>query len=117
MNSKQQEFLGEAQQYLKQLAAQLGVVADISVDERGLRCRLEKDEAEAQKQFEAYSWKFGYPKSWFGKVFTAHDGKAYKIVGCKPTAEKNCLVIRRVLDGREFVCSPGFTGLPKDMAA
>jgi hypothetical protein len=109
MNIEQQEFLGQAQRQLTQLAAQLGVTATIDLRPDGLRVRLERDEEDARKEFDAYSWKFGYPKAAFGKTFS-QNGTVYKIVGVKPTAEKNCFRIRRALDGKEFVCGKGFVG-------
>jgi hypothetical protein len=103
------KFLAAAQEALKELAAEHGVEVDVIEREDGLRVKLAQDEDAARQEFEAYSWKFGYPKQAFGQTF-ASQGTLYKIVGVKPTAEKNCFRIRRVKDGKEFVCGKGFVG-------
>ena len=61
-----------------------------------------------EQQFGLYAWKFGYDASWYGKEFVGPDLKPYKIVGVKPTAEKNCLMIERMSDGKQFVCGVQF---------
>lgn len=79
-----------------------------------------KDLADAKKsQFGLYKFKFGYDADWFGKVFIAADGKAYRIVGVKPTAEKNCLEIERLSDKKVYVCPVSYVknGIQQPQAA
>lgn len=61
-----------------------------------------------QEQFNLYAWKFKYDPAWFGKEFVGPNNTPYRIVGVKPTAEKNCLKIRRMTDNKEFVCAVQF---------
>lgn len=112
---KKTDFQNQLMNFVNELAQELGVDAKMDVRPDGLRVRIH-DEQGDRAMFEAYSWKFGYPKAWFGKTF-AQQGQFYRIVGVKPTAEKNCLRIERQSDKKEFVCGVGFCTLPKDMAA
>jgi hypothetical protein len=107
INLEQQKFLIDAQLQLKQLAELSGVQIDLQVRDGGFQLQFMKDEREARAEFELYSSRFGYNPNWFGKVFSQR-GSEYRIVGVRPTAEKNCLKIRRVKDNKEFVCAPGF---------
>jgi hypothetical protein len=91
------------------LARELGIEVSLMVKPQGLSIRFPEDPDDARREFEAYSWKFGYPKSAFGKTFS-QQGVVYKIVGVKPTAEKNCFRIQRCIDKKEFVCGKGFVG-------
>jgi hypothetical protein len=109
MNEAQQQFVGELTGVVSRLATQLGITVDVDVKPYGMRLVFERDEDDARKEFDAYSYKFGYPKSAFGKTFS-QQGVVYKIVGVKPTAEKNCFRIERCIDKKEFVCGKGFVG-------
>jgi hypothetical protein len=116
LTTTQNDFLNQLMNHANERAQELGIDAKIDVRPDGLRVRLPEDEGTAKQLFESYSWKFGYPKDWFGKTFI-QQGAAYRIVGVKPTAEKNCLKIVRQSDKKEFVCPVGFCSLPKTAAA
>jgi hypothetical protein len=109
---KKTNFLNQLMNLANELAQELDIDITTEVKPYGLAVRIAEDEGAAQSLFDAYSWKFGYPKDWFGKTFV-QSSTAYKIVGVKPTAEKNCLRIMRIKDGKEFVCGVGFCTLPK----
>lgn len=114
----QLQFLHAAERALRQLAVEHNVDVKIAIkaDDSGISCRLQAGADERKALFDQYSWKFGYPKEWFDQQFVA-QGVLYQIVGVKPTAEKNCLVIKRLKDGKEFVCPVGYVTLPKTQAA
>jgi hypothetical protein len=116
---KKLQFLERARRSLQGLADELGVEIDFRESENGIGCSVKKDESDARAEFEKYAWKFGYKPEDFGREFVG-NGELYRIIGVKPTAEKNCFRILRVKDGKEFVCGKGFAGCyktPAQMAA
>jgi hypothetical protein len=107
MKIEEQKFVIDATIQLQKLAEELGVKVDVKQNGSGFMLQFKQSEREAQIEFQMYAGKFGYDPSWFGKLFMS-GGKTYRISGVKPTAEKNCLIINRTTDNREFVCSPAY---------
>ena len=114
--NKNAAFMIAAEDLLQQLAKEHEVSIRVSVREakNGMWLELVPSDDEAKQQFEMYTWKFGYPADWWMKKFIA-QGTTYQIVGVKPTAEKNCFRIKRLTDGKEFVCGKGFVNSGLDV--
>ena len=60
-----------------------------------------------KKEFEDFCEFFGFQKSDYRKVFTGLDEKKYKLVGFKPRAKKNCLILEGT-NGSEYVAPKFF---------
>lgn len=58
----------------------------------------------AKREWDMNCWRWGMKPEDFGKE-TMVAGKLFKIVGCKPNARKNCILIRNVQTGTEYVTS------------
>ncbi len=79
-----------------------------------IRIVLESTEPEfaaAKAMEEASYWRsacvgFQMKEEWLGQEFTAEDGTVYKVMGANPKARKNAIVVKRVNDGKGFVCAP-----------
>jgi hypothetical protein len=109
MNMKEwtsrRHFLIEAEDQLKELAKKYGIEVEIGqrTDGSQIWCKIEASDEQKRSEFELASRKFRFPVDWWGKEFTIRH-EAYRIIGAKLSAEKNCLEIKRLSDGKEFVC-------------
>lgn len=107
----------ELDKVIAEFAAERGLTLDTKVRMRGGRMSLTVtalDEDTEADLFALNSGRFGYEPEWLNRSFL--DGRhVFKVVGVKPTAEKNCLRLMRD-DGREFVAPVAFVR-PKMKAA
>jgi hypothetical protein len=103
---KRRQFMIEAEIALKRVADGLGVQVDIGqrTDGSQIWCKLEASAEDKRSEFELASRKFRFPIDWWQKEFMIRN-ELFRIVGARLSAEKNCLEIERVSDGKGFVCS------------
>lgn len=56
--------------------------------------------------FEKNCERFGLEKDDFGKVFKSSTGEEYQIIGLKPNKRKNVVLVKKLSNGEEYICSP-----------
>ena len=67
----------------------------------------EEKEEQQKKDFSFYAFRFGFKPTDYNKEYTI-KGTVYQLVGFKPRATKNPIVIKNKLTGEEYVCSKEF---------
>ena len=60
-----------------------------------------------EDNFKSFAKLYGLDPEWLGKTFIM-QGKAYKVVGLAPRRSKNCVMILRLKDNSQRVCSPEY---------
>lgn len=59
----------------------------------------------AKATFEKYCRQFGLSPYDYGREFT-DNGVIYQIIGIDPNRRKNCIIVRAVKTGTQYVCKP-----------
>lgn len=100
---------------LKEVFARYGLAfsgssARIGMGECILTCKTKTGGEEEQQKVQAERWAMyaemlGLPVDGFGKRYNL-QGHVFEVIGCDPGKPKNCALIRRVSDGKEFKCPP-----------
>jgi hypothetical protein len=67
--------------------------------------RLSASAPKRETDYELYRQIYDLPE--LNAQFTTPGGETFAIVGCKPQARKNSLVIQNIV-GKEFVCPPSY---------
>lgn len=52
----------------------------------------------------------------FEQVFEGLDHKQYILVALKPSARKNCCIVKRIENGKQYICPPDFLGIKPEIA-
>lgn len=100
----------ELQKELDNFAKEHGItikVGNATYDETDIHFKV--DIASASEDTERVRWEqncryFGLVPEDYGKEITL-QGQKFAVVGVKPKARKNCIIVRRISDGKEFLTS------------
>lgn len=100
----------ELQKELDNFAKEHGItikVGNATYDETDIHFKV--DIASASADTERVRWEqncryFGLVPEDYGKEITL-QGQKFAVVGVKPKARKNCIIVRRISDGKEFLTS------------
>lgn len=72
-----------------------------------------------KEQFETFVPALSYlgiTDEMFEQVFEGLDHKQYILVALKPSARKNCCVVKSLINGKQYVCPPDFLGIKPKIA-
>ena len=58
----------------------------------------------------------GITNEMFEQVFEGLDHKQYTLVALKPSARKNCCIVKRIENGKQYICPPDFLGIKPKIA-
>ena len=78
--------------------------------EGSLKLELRTTDANGDSQealnFKSNAWHFDLNPDWLYKTFQDNYGNTFEIVGWNNKARKNCILLKRLNDNRECMCSP-----------
>lgn len=58
----------------------------------------------------------GITNEMFEQTFEGLDHKQYVFVALKPSARKNCCIVKRIENGKQYCCPPDFLGIKPKIA-